>query len=171
MKTFLQIAAFAFIFIALLFHGCNKQGEKNNSSADSQNVKTTGNKSDSVSFPTYYYEPDTCAIYGLLNKESFYGPPGYGEDPKKDAKEYCYVLKLKVPIDIKPKEGSDKNFDLPQYNVQRIQIFSNDKTVNDFLEGRIGDNVMLRGRLFGASTGHHHTPVIMEVIEYKYYGQ
>ncbi|MFI5144700.1 MAG: DUF4431 domain-containing protein [Ignavibacteria bacterium] len=171
MKTFLHAAAAAIILIVLFVSGCNKLGEKNNSSSDSQNVKTTGNKSDSVSPPAFYYEPDTCAIYGLLNKESFYGPPGYGENPKKDAKEYCYVLKLKVPIDVKPREGSDKNFDIQQNKVQKIQIFSNDKSVNDFLEGRIGDNVMVRGRLLGASTGHHHTPVIMEVFEYKYYGQ
>lgn len=159
------------ILIVAFLSGCNKTGNKNNLTSDSQNIKTTENrKSDSVSHATFYYEPDTCAIYGLLNKELFYGPPGYGSDTKKDAKEYCYILRLKVPISVKPKEGSDVNFDKPQDNIQKIQIYSSDKSINDFLEGRIGDNVMVRGRLFGESTGHHHTPVIMEVFEYKYYG-
>ena len=171
MKISQRFLPIILILIFSLVAGCNKSGNRNDSIPDSDiSKKSADKKNDSTSGATFYYEPDTCAIYGLLNRELFYGPPGYGENPKKDAKEYCYILTLKNPVDVKPRESSDKDFDKPQSKINRIQIYSPDKNVTDFLEGRIGDNVMVRGRLFGASTGHHHTPVVMEVFEYKYYG-
>jgi hypothetical protein len=31
---------------------------------------------------------------GTLKHVMFYGPPGFGENPKHDAKEWCYILYL-----------------------------------------------------------------------------
>lgn len=130
----------------------------------------SGDKSDSsVKADLYFYEPDTCVILGLIHKETFYGPPGYGENPKKDSKEDCFVLTLYKPIKVKPKEGSDKDFDIEQKNIDKIQVYSNNDKVNKYLEINLGSRVMLKGKLFGAQTGHHHTPVLLEVLEYIRY--
>jgi hypothetical protein len=117
----------------------------------------------------YNYEPDTSVILGLIHKETFFGPPGYGENPKKDSKEDCFILNLYKPIRVKHIAGSDKDIDIEKDSIQKIQVYSSDEKINKYMENHIGDRVMLKGILFGSHTGHHHTPVIMEVFEYKRY--
>ncbi len=165
------IFLFCSILLAFILLNCSRKDEQKIETDKKDVSNTSDNKKDSIqSTDTYFYEPDTCSIYGLLNKELFYGPPGYGQTPKKDTKENCYVLRLAKPVTVKPTTGSDKDIDIPQSNLLMIQIYSNDEKINNFLEGRIGERIMVRGRFMGAVTGHHHTPVIMEVLEYKYYG-
>lgn len=92
-----------------------------------------------------------------------YGAPGFGEDPKTDAKENIFLLVLDKPIDVhvdqsRPGDVTDTNdFD----GVKEMQVVFTGKRM--FSKKIIGKKVKVTGTLFQAHTGHHHTDVLIEV--------
>jgi hypothetical protein len=44
------------------------------------------------------YGPDPVGITGKLARHTFYGAPGFGEDPKHDHKETGFYLDLQIPV-------------------------------------------------------------------------
>lgn len=108
------------------------------------------------------YEPDTVRITGTLNRHVYYGAPGYGDDPKHDEKEVGFYLDLSTPICTVA--GGD-DIDVSRSGIRRIQLVLRDQADFDRLRPFLGKKVGLRGTLFGAITGHHHTPVLLAVIE------
>jgi len=111
---------------------------------------------------SYFYEPVVSLISGTLTVERFYGPPGFGEDTLHDSREDSYVLLLEAPIDVKPEAQASDDFNVPKEGVFKIQLTSAQGI--SFREYK-DKEVELRGTLFGAHTGHHHTDVLMEVQE------
>jgi hypothetical protein len=109
----------------------------------------------------FHYGPDTVRIAGTLSRHMYYGAPGYGEDPKHDEKERGFYLDLTTPLCTV--QGADA-IEVAQTNVRRIQLVL-DRRGYDALRPFLGKQVRLRGTLFGASTGHHHTPVLLDVIQ------
>ena len=101
------------------------------------------------------YEPETVVLQGNVQRALAYGPPGFGETPDRDAKEIFYSLQLGVPICVLA--GNDE--DQPaEKSIRQLQIaFINmpfDKTI-------AGRRVRIIGALFHATTGHHHTKVLI----------
>lgn len=109
----------------------------------------------------YYFEPNVSTVEGTLITRMYYGQPGYGEDPKNDAKEYPYILQLDKPINVKAQEGDIMNSDT--FDVKEIQVVpigeEDLKSIKKYLDKRI----KIEGTLFSALTGHHHTEVLIEV--------
>ena len=106
------------------------------------------------------YEPDTVQISGTLSRHMYYGLPGFGEDPKHDEKEMGFYLDLASPICMK--SGGD-DIDVAKTAIRRIQLVL-DQHGYDSLRPYLGRKVTLRGTVFGAITGHHHTPVLLSVL-------
>ena len=100
-------------------------------------------------------------LSGKLEKKFSYGAPNYGETQEQDSKEYYYVLVF----------DSDKTVDVDGENVtvKEIQlIFSstlNTRIQNKKLKLKEGKNYVVKGKLFRAETGHHHTDYFMNVEE------
>jgi len=46
------------------------------------------------------YEPAVVELEGKLRVKTFYGPPNFGENPKTDLKERCWILSLDKPINV-----------------------------------------------------------------------
>lgn len=122
-----------------------------------------------VAYPTtaqtqrsLHYEPETVELEGKLVIQSKYGPPNYGEDPKIDEKVRIPVLVLKTPVNVLPAEGQNDGINTePVYRVRQIQLsFAASETDHRKL---IGKNVVVRGTLFRAHTGHHYTDVVLTV--------
>lgn len=111
--------------------------------------------------PCVRYEPDTVRIIGILERHMYYGAPGFGEDPKHDKKEVGFYLDLPTPICTAP--GAD-DIDRAKTGIRRIQL-ALDRPGYVRLRPFLGKKVTLRGTLFGAITGHHHTPVLLSVVE------
>jgi hypothetical protein len=128
----------------------NPTPEKDHQKKKKEDVK----ESDSA----YYYEPAVSILSGTLKEETFYGPPGYGASPDKDSKEQQYILHLDNPISIKQKKHSDSGYD-SKYKQDKITLDIN-KSASSF-KHKIGKSVKVKGKLFPAETGHHHTDVIM----------
>ena len=111
--------------------------------------------------PCLRYEPDTARVSGVLTRHMYYGAPGFGGNPKHDAKEVGFYLDLTEPICVAP--GADDT-DVAKAGIRRVQLVL-DSAGYAHLRPLMGKRVTLQGTLFAAYTGHHHTPVLLHVIK------
>jgi hypothetical protein len=111
--------------------------------------------------PCLPYAPDTVRISGTLARHMYYGAPGYGENPKTDQKEIGFYLDLRSSVCTIA--GGD-DIDVAKRNIKRIQLVLDGQADFDRLRPFLGRRVTLRGTLFGASSGHHHTPVLLDLL-------
>ena len=109
------------------------------------------------------YQPTVIQLKGTLSVKTYYGPPNYGENPETDAKEALPILLLSKPVNVRgnpdPKAGFDRR---SVEDVREIQLVLT-MPHKEF----IGKTVLVKGTLFHAFTGHHHTDVLMEVRSIK----
>lgn len=110
----------------------------------------------------YSYEPEISVISGVIIVVCFLGPPGYGDNPETDSREYSYVLMLEKPIDIiaKTENKGEGNLDIIKSNIKEIQLTTTQK-IN--LSNYKNKAVRLTGTFFEADNGHHHTDVLIDV--------
>jgi hypothetical protein len=99
----------------------------------------------------YFFGSLKIDLSGTLTTEMFYGRPNYGENPETDEKEYPYILKLDKPI---------KSSDLEITKVQVVPISTPDTRA---IHNSLNKHVKIEGSLFFSITGHHHTPILIEV--------
>jgi len=109
--------------------------------------------------PCLRYEPDTVRISGKLTRHTFYGPPGFGEDPEHDAKEAGFYLES--PVALCTLASADNE---AKSRVTLVQLVL-DSAGYARLRPRLGTSVTLRGTLFAAITGHHHAPILLRVAK------
>ncbi len=111
-----------------------------------------------------HYEPEKLTLTGRVVYRTFYGPPGYGENPKTDSRETQDILLLESPVDVIA-TGNDPT-DQPERKVTRITL-----VIDHSIRNLIGKRVIIEGTLFHAHTGHHHTKVLMDVSSIKKAGR
>lgn len=109
----------------------------------------------------YYFEPDISVIEGKLITRMYYGPPGYGEDPDKDAQEHPFIIQLNAPIKVIAKDGDTSNSDIS--DVIEIQVVPMNESEIDTLKQSLNKPIKIQGTLFSAFTGHHYTDVLIQV--------
>jgi hypothetical protein len=96
------------------------------------------------------------ALRGKVTTIVKYGPPGYGESPEIDALEIPIVLVLPLPVRVAETIT----------NLTHIQLVFDTSGFPNY-RTYIGKEVVVKGKLFEAVTGHHFTPVLLEVLEVK----
>jgi hypothetical protein len=108
------------------------------------------------------YQTTVVTLTGTLSAREAYGPPGYGEDPKNDRKERYWLLTLDAPISVagNPKDEANSQ---SESNVKAVQVVYAGK--QSFQESWLEKHVSVTGTLSHAMTGHHRTPVLIEVSE------
>lgn len=101
-------------------------------------------------------------LHGILKKEQFYGPPGYGEDPEHDKKEQAYILYVDKPFSLHKFDGFRKEQEYGRSfgNITKVQLVTNES-----LKNLIGSAITVEGDLFESHTGHHHTDVLISVTK------
>lgn len=98
-------------------------------------------------------------LTGTLLVKSYFGPPNFGENPETDSKETVPVLVLDAPTKLctdsesKQPENSDAATTASEF--QLLFSFPHKPFV-----GRV---VTVKGRIFRADTGHHHTDYLVDV--------
>jgi hypothetical protein len=104
------------------------------------------------------YEPNRVSIPGTLTRVVFPGPPNFEDVARGDKPETYFVLKLQQPACV---NGNGQ--EPARQDILTIQLVL---TAPQFSQFRplLGKRVRLSGSLFGAETGHHHTPVLMEDV-------
>jgi hypothetical protein len=115
--------------------------------------------------PVYKCDTDGVQLQGTIIARTFYGPPGFGETPAKDAREEALLLKLSRPITVEPVEGA-KAKDSASLNtfkhVREVQLFVN-STQTAEARKMVGLNVVALGTLHEAVAPTEHTDVSMDV--------
>ena len=107
-------------------------------------------------------EPPSCptapvVMRGILQVGEFFGPPGYGEDPSADVLERVYYLQLAgdVFMDITAEHPSCA----VGYFIQLVDSDFNKMPLKD----KVGKKLKVTGMLFEGETGHHRTPVLLNL--------
>ena len=108
------------------------------------------------------YGSDTVRLTGRLERHMYYGAPNYGEDPAHDEKEVGFYLGLRSPICAAGGEAA--SLGEPHRGVRRVQLVL-DSVGYARLRPHLGQSVALRGTLFPEHTGHHHTPILLDVLQ------
>src|SRR5438270_3022829 len=103
------------------------------------------------------YDTDGVQLRGTISKKTFPGPPNYENIRKGDEPETYWILHLVKPICTTANTDNDA-----EKNVNDLQLIL---TVKQYALYRklVGKRARITGKLSHAITGHHHTPVMMEV--------
>jgi len=105
------------------------------------------------------YEPTVVELKGKLITRMYYGPPNYGENPDTDLKEVMPVLLLSEPVSVRGETDANTGYRRPSVeDVREMQL-----VLSIPHKKLIGKVIISKGTLFQANTGHHHTPVLMDV--------
>ena len=104
-------------------------------------------------------------IQGTVEQVKYYGPPGFGENPKEDKLLTAYILKLNKPIKVIEANPNELNYTTTATEVQLFAF--------DFLElldiaEKNHQQVTLSGEFFSAHTGYHIRDLLMDVKSVKF---
>lgn len=99
----------------------------------------------------------TVTLRGTVIVKTFFGPPNYGENPETDSRETQALLKLDQPACVAM--GQDDGT-VQQERQSLVTLVPGSKIK---LSPYRGKQVTVRGSLFQAFTGHHHTDVLIDV--------
>jgi hypothetical protein len=102
-------------------------------------------------------------ISGILHLGQFFGPPGYGEDIKKDSIESSYYLQLPSPVNEQIMQYGKFIGQLPNCSNEHFVQIVDYKPAKNQLNKKIGKKLKLSGTLFESVTGHHRTHVLLEI--------
>lgn len=104
----------------------------------------------------HYGEPD-ATVRGKVHLRTFYGPPGYGETPRIDRRETQAFLFLSSPICVEASGAADEPEEHAQAEITLVPLHGEN------LKAYQARSISATGRLFHAISGHHHTPVLIEI--------
>ncbi len=100
-------------------------------------------------------------IEGVVVRHCVYGIPGFGETPKRDAREMPLLLVLDKPADLKVHEY-DRIYEC-YHNIAMLQIVASDPEDKQ-TAGVQGKHVRISvAGYFSAINGHHHTRALIAV--------
>jgi hypothetical protein len=98
-------------------------------------------------------------IAGTLVRRTFAGPPNYESVRHGDAPETYWLVQLSEPACIIG-DSTERDLNQAHANIREIQLVV-DKDVYQSKKRLVGQKVLATGTLFGAISGHHHTPVLL----------
>jgi hypothetical protein len=100
-------------------------------------------------------------LTGTLTSHVFPGPPNYESIKHGDRKETAIILTLAKPVCA---SGDDPNgFDVSYSALRDMQLVIRNDADWKIVHRQMGKHVTVTGTLFGASTGHHRTKVLIDV--------
>ena len=107
------------------------------------------------------YEPTRVRLTGTIASKVDFGPPGYGEDPKRDSREghLYFNLDHSVCVVAAPNDLDNET----ERNVKVMQMVYYDRY--PFQRTWLGKHVSVEGTLFHGHTGHHWTAVLIQPEE------
>ena len=107
-------------------------------------------------------------LEGTLVKRVFYGPPGFGETPERDARDEVFVLQLAHPVQVMapPNPTKDETCAEERSHVSQVQVWAFQEHRKEIRENA-GKTVAITGTLDedpgpGAHVGVQITPVSIE---------
>jgi hypothetical protein len=108
------------------------------------------------------FAPDELTIRGTLERHVFPGPPGYEDLTAGDEPEVGFYLALAEPLCV---TGNDEDEGLGVEDDLRLIQLVLDQEDYDKLRPYLSETVTLKGTLFSAFTGHHHSQVLLQQVQ------
>lgn len=102
---------------------------------------------------------DSVTLTGLMIRMTYPGPPNYESIEDGDEPETYFVLKPDAPIDCAA--------DSPQFGSNKLMQLVVKSDGYKKYQHLVGGKVTVAGMLLYAETGHHHTPLMIEVKSIK----
>jgi hypothetical protein len=110
-------------------------------------------------------EDEEIIAFGALSRETSPGPPNYESIDKGDKPETYWVLTTRDPITFCPlPAGNGKPH--PVGSVDRLQLVLATEQPG-LQQALIARYAVVRGKIFVAHTGHHHTAALVWVTELR----
>jgi hypothetical protein len=104
-----------------------------------------------------HYGGSPVTLSGKVKLQTFFGPPNYGENPDTDSRETQAILALAKPICV---EANPVEYEEAEQNQLEVTLVPLKK---ENLKSYEGKQIAVQGTLYHAHTGHHHTPVLIEI--------
>ena len=108
------------------------------------------------------YEPSVVELRGTIISQTFPGPPDYTSIRGGDRPEVYWLVVLSDPICV-DQDKADPDLNPAQKDIHKVQMVFRDVNIYKTQKDLVGKRVVAKGTLFGAHTGHHHTPVLLTV--------
>ncbi|MFY1665653.1 DUF4431 domain-containing protein [Pseudomonas sp. Pseu.R1] len=108
------------------------------------------------------YEPADTTLSGTLTRQVFPGPPGFEDVVTGDEPQVGFYLSLSEPLCMK---GNENEGDISVEDNETLVQLVLQATDYDNLRPYLDQPVVLKGTLFGAETGFHHTQVLMQQVQ------
>lgn len=105
-------------------------------------------------------------LNGMIREVHSYGPPGYGEDKKSDAKVTYLAIELPRPINIRCTPEKTEWAAIDCQAAKRLKLFffsSSGDALEQTAKKMIGQRVSLTGTLKRADSAGEMTPIYIEV--------
>lgn len=112
--------------------------------------------------PCFKYEPAIVELTGTIKRVEFPGPPNYESVKGGDEPEPYWVLFLSSAICVEGDPNSEFNGAGADVKSLQLNMDSYDK-----YRAFLSKESTIRGTLKHSITGHHHTEVLINVIEIK----
>ncbi len=103
---------------------------------------------------------DAIRLCGRIRQEMRWGPPGFGETPKLDAKRSVFILRLQRPAAFRHKSDAGQPVDQVLSKVQISLPSSESRLAVRRMTGRA---VVLEGPVWSASSEGDVTPVVLQM--------
>jgi hypothetical protein len=110
-------------------------------------------------------EEDEIVAIGELSRETFAGPPNYESVQKGDKAETYWILTVRQQITFCPLADANGR-PHPIGSVNRLQLVVAPDHPG-LRQALIARHAVVRGRIFVAHTGHHHTAALIRVTELR----
>jgi hypothetical protein len=108
------------------------------------------------------YEPADATLSGTLTRQVFPGAPGFEDVVTGDEPQVGFYLSLAEPLCMK---GNENEADIDVEDNETLVQLVLQPTDYDNLRPYLDQPVVLKGTLFGAVTGFHHTQVLMQQVQ------
>jgi hypothetical protein len=99
-------------------------------------------------------------LCGRIKQEVRWGPPGFGETPKRDARRLAWIVKLQRSATFRHKSDAGKPIDEA---ISRVQISVPSSESRLAVRRMTGRAVMLEGPVWSASSEGDVTPVVIQM--------
>lgn len=103
--------------------------------------------------------PEARATFsGKLTEQLFAGPPNFESIANGDAEEPALILELAERAC-----ADDGMFIEASSPFDRVHLSTDDPQIAKLLNAAVGREVTVSGEGYGAHTGHHHAPLVLDV--------
>jgi len=105
-------------------------------------------------------------VEGTLERKTFPGPPNYESVAAGDVPERVWLLRLDTPACVAADRTDSSGVNAAVSNLRAVQLLLTDVQYRTYAKW-VGGRAVLTGKLFGAITAHHHTPVLLDMVQFS----